>query len=324
MHRVRLPAIALAGALLFGGCADDPTTGLTSSDPSFAKRGVKGRVSHSITNQAVGEIAPFFEQGMAQMNADFAARGEPIRIAFAEVLLAPNAPVEMGTTIYANDRTKQLPYFWVPGDPRREADGTNLTYLVDESHSFAFTRQSFPAATYLGDYFASTFAPWAALPCGNVDLVRRPDTGLDPTVVDDGAGMWWLADIVVGGWLPLPEGVLGVTFTSWFINPDESPTDIDNDGRADTAFAEIWYNLGYYWTGDDPNATDAVDLQSVAIHENGHALGIGHFGKIFQTNANGKLHFAPLAIMNAAYFEPMQQLKGTDKASYCGNFASWP
>lgn len=321
MHPVRL-ASAASALLLLAACAEAPTTTLSVSGPEEAR--ARARNAVSISQAVVADPVPIFEARMADINEQLAASGQTLRVAQADLLLGPDAPVEMGTTVYANDRTKHLPYFWVPGDTRREADGNNLTYLVDESHAYAYTRASFPGVEYLGDRFDSTFAPWIALPCGNLNLVRRPDTGLDPSIVDDGAGMWWLADIVVAGWMPLPSGVLGVTYTFTFVDENGDPTDIDGDGRADTAFAEIWYNLDYYWAGDDPRATDAIDLQSVGIHENGHALGIGHFGRIFMTNANGKIHFAPRAIMNASYFEPMQQLKGTDRASFCGNFASWP
>jgi hypothetical protein len=37
----------------------------------------------------------------------------------------------------------------------------------------------------------------------------------------------------------------------------------------------------------------------VALHENGHALGLGHYGKVFVTTNNAKLHIAPRAVMNA-------------------------
>src|SRR4029078_5987290 len=126
------------------------------------------------------------------------------------------------------------------------------------------------------------------------------------------------------GWLPpsffdfvAPNGsdfVLGVTFTFIFVDENGNPTDIDRDKRADAAFREIYYNLAFPWgTGGNPNN---VDIQSVAIHEFGHGLGLAHFGKLF-FKANGDLQFAPKAIMNAAYAGEDRTLRGSDNASFC-------
>ncbi len=60
------------------------------------------------------------------------------------------------------------------------------------------------------------------------------------------------------------------------------------------------------------------------MHEAGHGLSQGHFGKLIQTNSNGLFHFAPKAVMNAGYTGPQKTLAGTDNAGYCGNWASWP
>lgn len=186
MHPIRLCSAA-AAIVLLAACADAPTPTLTVTDAAEAR--ARARASVSVTGAVVGDPAPFFEATMAAINDRLAGSGQAIRVSQAELLLAPDAPVEMGTTVYANDRTKHLPYFWVPGDARRAADGTNLTYLVDESHAYAYTRASFPDVEFLGNHFDTTFSPWVALRCGNLNLVRRPDTGLDPSIVDDGAGM---------------------------------------------------------------------------------------------------------------------------------------
>ena len=65
-------------------------------------------------------------------------------------------------------------------------------------------------------------------------------------------------------------------------------------------------------------------METVALHETGHGLSQGHFGKAFVTNSNGKLHFAPLAVMNAGYTGVQQSLAGTDNWGHCSMWGSWP
>src|SRR5262249_48405374 len=122
------------------------------------------------------------------------------------------------------------------------------------------------------------------------------------------------ADIVHAGWLPgglLPPNVIGITFTLIFIDPaTRDPTDIDNNGKADVRFREILYNDAFTWTVDPNNSN--IDVETVALHESGHGLSQGHFGKAFLTESNGKIHFAPRAVMNAAYSGIQKDIKGTD------------
>jgi hypothetical protein len=56
----------------------------------------------------------------------------------------------------------------------------------------------------------------------------------------------------------------------------------------------------------------------------GHGFGQAHFGAAFQTGANDKLHFAPRAVMNAAYSGVQQSLTGTDRGGFCSMYGSWP
>jgi hypothetical protein len=102
------------------------------------------------------------------------------------------------------------------------------------------------------------------------------------------------------------------------------PSDIDRDGNLDYAFAEVWYNNAFTWTlsgfGGD------ADVQTVAFHENGHALGLGHFGKIHATFSpfGGRLHVSPRAAMNAIILGTLRGPLGTDNAALCGYYANWP
>jgi hypothetical protein len=122
------------------------------------------------------------------------------------------------------------------------------------------------------------------------------------------------------------SNILGVTFTFIFVDGNGDPTDIDNNGTGDAAFREIYYNDGFTWEVDpnDQPGDGLFDIQTVALHEAGHGLSQGHFGALKVTNANGKRHWSPLAVMNAGYVFGQQQLAGTDRGGHCSNWASWP
>jgi hypothetical protein len=124
------------------------------------------------------------------------------------------------------------------------------------------------------------------------------------------------------GWLPggiLANNVIGVTFTFVWTDGGGNPTDIDNDGRADVAFREILYNDAFTW-----QINGNIDVETVALHESGHGLSQGHFGKAFATTANGKIHFSPRAVMNAAYSGIQRAIGATDNAGHCSIWGSWP
>jgi hypothetical protein len=102
-----------------------------------------------------------------------------------------------------------------------------------------------------------------------------------------------------------------VTFTLIFVDENEQPVDSNGDGRIDSGGSPL------------------VDVEAIALHEAGHGLGQGHFGKLFfdgrgtQEPSLQHLHFAPRAVMNALYWETMREPRAADKATHCENWASW-
>jgi hypothetical protein len=260
---------------------------------------------------------------LAAWNKNIAKYG--IAIQKAEYYVLPNDAVYSGRTIYADDRTKTLDTRWVPHDPRRDAFGDAITFLVYQD--FALSDEGIDLNLPVVDSFNS----WEGAKCTKLDVVQRPDTGENPSVIFGGDP--FLADVTVLGFLPgylfdwiEPGGstyILGVTFTYIFINSATGQaTDVNHDGYADTALKEIWFNDAFTWKTDPGLA--GIDIETVALHEIGHAFELGHFGAIFRTNSNGKLHFAPRAVMNAAYAGVLRSLLGTDKGAFCSVWANWP
>jgi hypothetical protein len=125
-------------------------------------------------------------------------------------------------------------------------------------------------------------------------------------------------DIAAGG----PGGGNGIlAFSVSFVFTDGfgNPTDINNDHYLDTALNEVYYNDNFGAPGPRAGnpwginiALPGIDVQTVGLHENGHSLGLGHFGP------------PPAAVMNPIYAGIRQTPMATDGAGTCAVWASWP
>ena len=235
------------------------------------------------------------------LNAQLVAEGASVRIAQLE-WLNDDANATDNIYFFADVGNKKLDADWVPGDPRR-GGRTNITYGINDAGGQAGTVP--PALT--SPAIDRAMATWNGVNCSVIPITKVP------------GGTPFSADITHNGWVPLAPGVLGVTFTFIFINADGSPTDIDNNKRADVAFRPIFYGQRPDWR---INAN--IDVETVALHEAGHGLSQAHFGKLFLTVSNLKLHFAPRAVMNAGYTGVQQTIGESDNAGHCANWASWP
>jgi hypothetical protein len=222
--------------------------------------------------------------------------------------------------LHPSSRLHRQPSRWVAWDPRRLADGDRLTYLVERNDGpgSAEIRPEVEAA------IDRAVGSWMAEPClQTLGVVKRPDTGEDADIFDfavgyGGYGNWRAADVVIGGWMPpsffeavTGQGggteVLALSVTFIFVGADGQPTDLDRDGYYDVATNEIYFNGGFSW-----QMPDGIDVETVALHEIGHSLAVGHVDPKHK------------AVMNPAYTGVRRELKSKDRAAACSIWASWP
>ena len=235
---------------------------------------------------------------------------------------------QAGKTVYFKDvGNKQFTADFVPG---LSLDGTdNVSYYIDEIRPSGDLPVAMSSAA-----ISRSMQTWDGVNCSDLGMFRIPSqpgiaTGFVSELLGFGGSLDYVADVVHAGWLPgaffdliAPQGstfILAVTFTIIFTDDDANPVDTDNNNKLDVAWREIYYNDAFPWA-DGAH----YDVETIALHEAGHGLSQGHFGKAFSNNSNNKLHFAPRAVMNAAYSGIQTEINGSDNGGHCSNWASWP
>ncbi len=231
-------------------------------------------------------------------------------------------------------------------DPELQTFLTGLAFPVPVIENGAGFRLSSQAE--LDGLIEESMQAWRDRRCADAPIERvAVPAGTDPDLLDDfflerpvpSPTYAQVADIIQAGWQPAEffeaytpggaDAILGVTFTFVFVDDqgtatedDDIPTDINGDGLLDTSLAEIYYNPSFIWT--TRGAPNTIDFYSIITHETGHALSLAHFGKLFITKKDGadgfdidEIHYAPYALMNAAYVTGRNEIAGTDNASFC-------
>lgn len=249
---------------------------------------------------------------------------------------------------------QQFTYQWVENDARRHtADGTTLFYRIDETEpppgiSFADTAAAIEAAV-------ATFNREAC--SRNLRLVRvdeglNQDLGVIQNRLGYGGSSEPLADITFAGWVPagfFPDAGVGPAFgvalpIVWdahdqsfaygvdVLDPSRQFVDANGDRKHDLFATEIYFSYDWQYVLNDKELADTlfyIDVQTIATHELGHALGMDHFGASTLVLDEGgnfvdilvNRHASPL--MNTNSFYQQRALSGSDRASFCGIYADW-
>ncbi len=264
---------------------------------------------------------------MDNVNVSLEGSGANYRAFIAEYITDVAGGEAGGTVLAKNVGNKQLGHDFVPNDGRRawsSGGGNAITYAIDQTGD---------AVPFFGGLSAAQtdaaivrgHDSWEGLRCSTLEQSRNPTFGLDVGVIADifgfGGSPFVFADVQHAGWrdINFAGGILGVTFTFIWVDVN-GPTDIDGNGKLDTAFREIYYDPSFSWADD---GSTNVDVESVALHEIGHGLSQAHFGKVWLKN-DGSLKASPRAVMNALYAAPFRALVGTDIGGHCSNWGEWP
>lgn len=297
---------------------------------------------------------------IAEINKKLGAAKSKVRLAKAELLVTTKWNAALATVIFANDRVRGIGSEWVKGDPNR-GGRIGVTYQIASDRGVmprvinsdrATVRLATPAE--LERQLEEGMSAWRAQTCSTapIERVAIPAT-TDPDFLDNfflgrriGRDYRQTADIVQSGWQSaeffraigeyfyddpsVGDNIIGVTFTFTWVDENGKATDLDRNGKEDIGLAEVYYNDIFVWDNSGIVDLRVVDFYSIITHETGHAVGLGHFGKIFVTGpdvADGSIYlsevkYAPYALMNAVYIAGRGSITGTDNSSFCSIWAN--
>ena len=292
--RAILGTAALSVAVLLAAC-QEPSAPPTSSSPApeFA-------TTRTTTGLGPAERAAFLAD---RVNARLAAKGSSMRLAGATFFTIGQGVPEF--------RRLRAGARWTKRD---------LTYILDDAH---YTTDV-PAAD-VDAALSAALATWGTVPNADIGTTRvSKPAGKNIEFLDqitlDGTGACVdiedpgfegpFADIVTYGWIDPAyfskclgsDLIIGVTWIFF------DPSDTNHDNFDDLVYIEQYFNPAFKYTTTDAVYLDfsaPLDIQSVLVHEDGHAMGLDHTGgpnpnQPFRLHPNGRV-FSPEAIMNPFY-----------------------
>ena len=245
---------------------------------------------------------------------------ENLRLFKAEYLTIGESGKIGRTIFFSHTGNKKLLADFVP---ELALDGTSkVSYYIDESRACLDLPLSITTPA-----IQRAMAAWDDLAASNLGMHQRPnngkETGFVAALLGYGGSYRYFGDVTHCGWLApdffdlLDENggsfILAVTFTIIFDG------DFDKNKKADVAWREIYYNNGFSWRTEDH-----YDVETIALHEAGHALSQGNLGKAYLDAGTGKVYFSPRSVMNAAYSGIQTNFEKTDTTAYSSIWENWP
>lgn len=314
MWRTAAVLASLVGVFALAGCADETTPLAPDQEverlaPDQVPAAARRHVTAVPSDPTPDRVAVLVET----VNAEFASRGVDARV--NDIWLFT---VGAGTDPYRRLRTGAR---WPWNPVLYYLDVPDFTPQQPASAIEAVLERSYER---WNEVKASSIRAERITPSvGNVDIFDG-QLDLDPTSgttcdsnIDLTAEVWDpgypyftpAADIVVGGWMSGDwfsecfgaNNILGITITL-------SYGDVDADQYTDRIYVEQYYNEAFDWVLSGAQILGpGEDLESIATHENGHALGLGHYGGagkvppgLFASGNLGMI-FSPQAVMNPGY-----------------------
>lgn len=192
------------------------------------------------------------------------ARRTRVLAAVAMALVLAGAPAPAGAYLKLGTTFDGLSLKWRPG---------TITYFISTS------REEVPLADF-ERAVTRGFGEWNAVPTATVDFQFGGFVGNEPFDSDD---------VNTIGFMSRPDLERVLASTTFFFDTR----------TGEILEADIFFNSAFDWSSADGGESGRFDLQSIAAHEAGHFLGLGHsaIGETERLSSGGRRLIAAGALM---------------------------
>jgi len=288
------------------------------------------------------EPSLLIEDFMNLVNSEFLLQGISLQLGMIE---SHSLDGKRNTVFFNNRDNKQMETDFVSGDLRRSnsnSDATNTTdifYAIDGQEAKTSCGLS---KTETDGAIIDAMSTWNQVNASkkhnisnigsSTDTPLNFNLGYVEFLISGGAsGSPLVTDVMHSGFNDLIDtiygpgnGVPAVTFTFWFVDEHGNPTDIDHNGKNDTAFRDIYYNDSLQWkTDENQHSHTILDVETVDLHQLANALH-GYIAKDNRSELNNKLQSPPSAFINESYSGNQRTIDGTYKGVHLSICANWP